>query len=121
MGGRGSGSNMASSGSGLKNSVGASPKAVSIMEQAVQDIGVYGSAHIPINTTTAQGYAPKADNPKQADLESQITHLAEENGYTVSFDTKTSTHANAVQYYKYGSSSGQKTQTKQRIAHIWRK
>lgn len=121
MGGRGGSSGMAGRSSGIINTRGASQQAVSLLERAISDIGTFGSAHISIGQTTDTGLKPRAGNPANKDLEKQLTALGDENGYLVSFDTKTSTSGGGTRQLRYGSSVPNKTQTKDRMMHVYRR
>lgn len=51
----------------------------------------------------------------------QLADLGNENGYTVDFDTKTTTKTDRVRQFTYGSSAPRKTQTKVRTMHVYRR
>lgn len=123
MGGRGSGGARGSDGGGggIRNTTGASEQAVSLIQQAQNEVRQYGSAQVVINSTWSVSSSgnQKAANPKNADLERQLSNLAKENGLDVNFKTKTQNSAGVRQQLRYGSQQNT-TQTKTRIMYAYK-
>lgn len=118
-GGRGG---RAGGGPSIKNSSGASERAVEIMGRAMQDVKTYGMAQIEINSSTsfainrAAGGAGKVVDKA---FERELQTLANENGYSVNFRSTTKASAGIVQALRYGTQQ-KNTRTNRRIAYFYK-
>lgn len=124
FGGRGGSGSSGSRGnrtSGIKNTVGASQKAVDIVEQAQADIQKYGVAQIIINSknnTSVNGVAKATGGVADKAFEKQITQLANDNGMVVNFKTKSSSSMGVRRKLKYGYQQSN-TKSSDRVAYFY--
>jgi len=82
MGGSGSSSGKGGGGAGIKNTTGASERAVGLLRDAIPEVNRYGSSQVTIAESDRGG--------KVSDraFEREFTALANENGYSIEFRTE---------------------------------
>ena len=84
MGGSGSSSGKggSSGGAGIKNTTGASERAVSLLREAVPEVARYGSSQVTI------AESDKGGKVSDRAFEKEFSVLANENGYSIEFRTE---------------------------------
>lgn len=83
MGGSGSSSGKGGSGgAGIKNTTGASERAVNLLREAVPDVARYGSSQVTIAESN------KGGKVSDRAFEKEFSALANENGYHIEFRTE---------------------------------
>ena len=119
MGGRSSSGNRNNT---LQNPHRASEKAVNLMTEAIDNFKMHGLGIVVINETSDKSSLtrPKAENPADKNLESELKDLAEANGYEMNFRTETKTIKGVRRELRYGTSQDV-TQIKKRIMTIFRR
>lgn len=116
-GGKGSGGSRANR---IKNSSGAPERAVEILREGMEKVQTYGIGKVVINSSSEKSLMGTKNATSVVDkkFENQLTGLALENGYIVSFTTVNS-KGTASQKLKYGSNT-YVTKTKERVANFYK-
>lgn len=121
MGGRGSGGSSGPRTNRIKNSFGAPERAVEFLREGMEKVQTYGIGKVTINSSSEESLMGTKNAPSVVDkkFEKQLTDLAVENGYVVSFNT-VSSKSTRSQELKYGSNTYVK-KVKDRVANFYRK
>ena len=119
MGGRGSAGK--SGGGGIKNNSGASEKAVELFKEGMSGAATYGVGKVIINSSseTSNFGTKSAGTVSNRALEKELTNLATENGYAVSFQTVNSSTTHS-QRTKTNALNQYVTKKKDRVANFYK-
>lgn len=124
MGGRGNGGSGGSRGAGrggIKNISGVSEKAIELFKEGVSGVATYGVGKVVINSNseTSNFGTKSAGSVVDRALEKELTNLATENGYAVSFQTVNSSTTRS-QRTKTDALNRYVTKKKDRVANFYK-
>ena len=109
-----------SSASQIKNSSGAPERAVEFLREGMEKVQTYGIGKVIINNSSEESLMGTKNAPSVVDkkFEKQLSDLAMENGYGVSFNT-VSSKSTRRQDLKYGSNT-YVNKRKDRVANFYK-